>query len=159
MVKLYKCFKNGRRVKFNETTELSCFTKTKDKISLLSQSSIVYKIVCTGSSSSCNGKAKCTFWDRAGRHSHNVNKRKKQSAIYGHLLTCEHCNHIVDLFNADNKSFNLDNFNICQIRNNTAVIDKANNWNFLLFKEAHMIKTHRPSLNCGLKASKDLQLC
>ena len=61
MVKLYKCFKNGRRVKFNETTELSCFTKTKDKISLLSQSSIVYKIVCTGSSSSCNGKAKCTF--------------------------------------------------------------------------------------------------
>ena len=84
--------------------------------------------------------------------------QKEQSAIYEHLLTCEHYNHIVDLFNADNNSFNLNKFNICQIKNNTTVIDKVNNWNILLFKEAYMIKTHRPSINYGLKASKELQL-
>ena len=45
--KLYKCFKSEKRVKFAlqyETTKLSYFTNTKDKISLLSQSSVVYKL-------------------------------------------------------------------------------------------------------------------
>ena len=74
------------------------------------------------------------------------------------MLACEHYYHIVDLFNFSNNSFNLNKFNICQIRNNTTVIDKANNWNILLFREADMIKTHRASLNCGLKAFKELQL-
>ena len=35
------------------------------------------------------------------------------------------------------------------------LIDKANNWNILLFKETYIIKTHRPSLKCGLKASEE----
>ena len=58
----------------------------------------------------------------------------------------------------DNNSFSLSKFNISQIRNNVTVVDKASNWNILLFQEAYMIKTHRPSLNCDLKASKELQL-
>ena len=40
MKKLYKCFKKEKRVKFvlqYETTKLSYFTNTKDKISFLSQ--------------------------------------------------------------------------------------------------------------------------
>ena len=47
MKKLYKCFKKKKRVRFvlqYETTKLSYFTNTKDKISLLSQSG-VYKFV------------------------------------------------------------------------------------------------------------------
>ena len=99
-----------------------------------------------------------TLWERTEEHAYKSNNQKEQSAIYEQLLTCEHYNHIVDLFNVDNNSFNLNKFNICQIRNNTTVIDKANNWDILLFKEAYMIKTHRPSLSCGLKASKELQL-
>ena len=98
------------------------------------------------------------MWERTEEHAYKSNIQEEQSAIYEHRLTCEHYNHIVDLFNVDNNSFNLNKFNICQIRNNTTVIDKANNWDILLFKEAYMIKTHRPSLNCGLKASKELQL-
>ena len=86
------------------------------------------------------------------------NNQKEQSAIYKHLLTCKHYNHIVDLFNDDNNSLNLNKFNVCQIRNNTAVIDKVKNWDILLLKEAYKIKTHRLSLNCGLKISKELQL-
>ena len=73
-------------------------------------------------------------------------------------MTCEHYNHIVDSFRVDNNSFNMNKFNVSQIRNNATVIDKAINWNILLFKKAYMIETHRPYLNCGLKASKELQL-
>ena len=95
--------------------------------------------------------------ERTKEHAYKNKNQKSQSAIYEQLLTCEHCKHIVDLLNVDNISFNLNNFNICQIRNNTTFIDESNHWNILLLKEAYMIKTHRPSLNCGLKASKELE--
>ena len=130
MKKLYKCFKKEKIIEFvlqYETTKLSFFTNTKDKISLLSQSSVVYKFVCPGCSSSYIGKTERTLWERTEEHAHKSNDQKEQSAIYEHLLTCEHYNHIVDLFNVDNNSFNLNKFNICQIRNNTTVFDKANN--------------------------------
>ena len=63
----YNCFKKDKRVKFvlqYETTKLSYFTNTKDKISLLSQSSVVYKFVCPGCSSSYIGKTERTLWGR-----------------------------------------------------------------------------------------------
>ena len=59
-----------------------------------------------------------TWWERAEEHAYKSNNQKEQSAIYEHLLACEHYKHIVDLFNVDNNSFNLNKFNICQIRNN-----------------------------------------
>ena len=62
------------------------------------------------------------------------------------------------LFNVDNNSFNFKKFNICQIRNKTTVIDKANNWNVSPYKEAYMIRKYRPSLNFGLKTSREMQL-
>ena len=52
---------------------------------------------------------------------------KELSTFYERLLTSEYYNHIVDLFNVDNNSLNCNKFNICQIRNNTTVIDKASN--------------------------------
>ena len=138
MKKLYKCFKKEKRVKFvlqYETTKLSYFTNTKGKISLLSQSFVVYKFVCPGCSSSYIGKTGCILWERTEEHAYKNKNQKEQSTIYEHLLTCEHYNHIVDLFNVDNNSFNFNKFNIGQIRNNTIVIDKASNWNILLFKK------------------------
>ena len=52
----------------------------------------------------------------------------------------------------------VNNFDINQIRSNTIVLDKADNWNELLFKEVLLIKSHKPSLNTALKISKELQL-
>ena len=52
----------------------------------------------------------------------------------------------------------VNNFDINQIRSNTIVLDKADNWNELLFKEVLLIKSHKPSLNTALKTSKELQL-
>ena len=49
-------------------------------------------------------------------------------------------------------------FDINQIRTNTIVFNKADNWKELLFKKALLIKSHKPSLNNGFKASNELQL-
>ena len=44
------------------------------------------------------------------------------------------------------------------VQMNTQIIDRHKDWNILLFKEAIKIKEVKPSLNIGLKASKELQL-
>ena len=77
---LDKCFKKDKRVKFvlqYETTKLSYFTNTKDKISLLSQSSVVYKFVCPGCSSSYIGKTERTLWGRTEEHAYKNNNQKE----------------------------------------------------------------------------------
>ena len=44
------------------------------------------------------------------------------------------------------------------VRVNTKIIDSDVNWNLLLYKEAYHIKRSAPSLNNGLKASRELCL-
>ena len=44
------------------------------------------------------------------------------------------------------------------VQMNTRIIDRHQNWNILLFKEAIKIKENKPILNTGLKVSKELQL-
>ena len=48
--------------------------------------------------------------------------------------------------------------NLTITRLEATLLDKADNWNELPFKEALLIKSHKPSLNTGLNASKELQL-
>ena len=44
------------------------------------------------------------------------------------------------------------------VRDNTNIIDRDDNWNLLLYKEAYYIKRSTPFLNNGLKASRELRL-
>ena len=161
MKKLYKCFKKEVTVKFvlhYQTTKLSYFTNTKDKTPFFSQSSIICKFVCPGCKSCYAGKTDRTLHERTKEHAYAKGNKNEQSAIYEHLSLCTHYSHIADLFKIDTNSFNSNQFNVSQIRDNTIILDRGNNWNVLLFKEALMIKKHGPSLNCGLKTSKELQL-
>ena len=124
-------FSNVSKVNFKSyylnLSKLSYFTNTKDKVSLLTQLSVVYKFLCVGCSASHIGKTERTLWEWTEEHAYKNNNQKEESAIYEHQLTCEHYNHIVDLLNVDNNSFDLNKFNICQIRNNTTVTDQTNN--------------------------------
>ena len=97
------------------------------------------------------------YQNESGSYYDKGNKNE-QSTIYEHLSLCTHYSHIADLFKIDTNSFNSNQFNVSQIRDNTIILDRGNNWNVLLFKEGIMIKKHRPSLNVGLMASKELQL-
>ena len=158
---LYKSFKREIYVKFlthYKTTKMSFFPSTKDRTPNLSQSSVGYKFTCPGCSCSCIGKTERTLHERTEEHHVYPNKKSnEQSAIYEHLSTCPHYSHLVDLFNVNNHDVNCNKFDINQIRSNTIVPEEADNWNELLFKEALLIKSHKPSLNTGFKASKELQ--
>ena len=87
-----------------------------------------------------------------------IKKKNDQSAIFENLSTCTHYDHIWDLFNLNINAAHRITFDVNQIRDNTLVLDRCNNWNEPLFKEALMIKRHCLTLNTGLRASKELQL-
>ena len=125
---------------------MSFFTNTKDKTPSLSQSSVVYQFTCPGCSFNCIGKTEQTLHERTEEHAYSNKKNNEQSKIYEHLSTCPHYRHIVNLFNVNNHDVNCNKFDTNQIRSNTIVLDKADNWNELLFKEALLIKSHKPSL-------------
>ena len=63
-----------------------------------------------------------------------------------------------DTWFSDAGSDNHRTLRIELVQNNTTIIDRHNNWNILLFREALKIKELKSCLNSGLKASKELQL-
>ena len=64
------------------------------------------------------------------------------------------------LFSNDSNIENAGNRNsrINLVIENTPIIDRYKNFNILLFKQALKINERKPTLNTGLKASKELQL-
>ena len=54
--------------------------------------------------------------------------------------------------------FDLKSSHVNLVQTNTRIINRHKNGNVLLFKEAIKIKKIKPTLNTGLKASKELQL-
>lgn len=54
----------------------------------------------------------CTLWKRIEEHAHCISNKAKQSAIYQHLSSCEHYNHLVDLLRLQNETFNLKKFSM-----------------------------------------------
>ena len=100
--KLRKCLKKDTNIKLivcYKTTKMSFYTNTKDETPLLSQSSLVYKFTCPGCSSSYVGKTDRTLFERTEEHAYPSKKKNDQSAIFEHLSTCTHYDHIWDLFN------------------------------------------------------------
>ena len=120
--------------------------------------------VCPGCQSAYIGKtADRTLFVRT--HEHAISD--KESTIYKHLRTCDHlifirnlCN-LPDTLNTDivppPVSYDKEYFTQV-VRDNTTILDYDNNWNLLLYKEAYFIKRLSPSLNNGLKSSRELHL-
>ena len=102
------------------------------------------------------GKIDRSLYERCVEHT-----TIKDSAIYDHLLYCNELNYLNNqmqlmLPELDETERRLTRINC--IVDNTTIVDKSDNWNILLFKEALHIKKEKPSLNSGLKASRDLIL-
>ena len=166
--KLRRCLANPNiEIKVREkTTKLCFYTNNKDQVPLLSKSHVVYKFNCPGcqSESAYIGKTDRTlFFVRT--HEHAISD--KESAIYKHLRTCDHLIFIRNLRNLPDTlntdivpppvSYDKEYFTQV-VRDNTTVLDCDNNWNLLLYKEAYFIKRLAPSLNNGLKSSRELCL-
>ena len=146
-----------------KTTKLCFFTSTKDKTPQLSQSNVVYEFICPGCNSSYIGKTNRTLLVRTQEHA----LTDKESAIYKHLRDCDNIKHIQDLYNLPDifTNENISSTTVINkeffaqtVRDNTNIIDRDDNWNLLLYKEAYHIKRLTPFLNNGLKASRELRL-
>ena len=79
---------------------------------------------------------------------------------------CEHLAFIHNLFNWPDTLNNITTptisgnkeYAIYVVHNNATVLDYDDNWNLLLYTEAFLIKCKSPSLNNGLKSSRELYL-
>ena len=142
-----------------QTKKVSYFLSKKDKIPDLERNDLVYEFSCPGCSATYIGKTVRNLRTRLTEHA-----KLNTSAVSEHLKTCEHARHITDLYNLyDNiNDLNPDKpfSNYELIANNTKILQSLQhtNSNILLFLEALHIKFKRPTLNSGLKASKELML-
>ena len=100
-----------------------------------------------------------TFFERINE---NVFK-DKNSVVYNHISNFDGVKYLVDLLNIDQVQTERDKFNkkmysVTTDKENISITDRARQWNILLCKEALHIKEKNPTLNNGLKASKELKL-
>ena len=155
--KIRHCFKKDINVKLNviyNTTKLAYYTSTKDRTPKLSNSYVVYQFQCPGCSAKYVGETQTTLYKRTKQHGHE----QKDSSVYQHLLSCHGYLHTTDLLKIDFDKFDDVAYRINQVRENTIIIGKTNDWLKLYFMEALAIKDRDPELNKGLKATKKLQL-
>ena len=104
-----------------------------------------------------------------------VNERTKEHAstdaespMKSHLQTCCHFQHLYDIMSISENLFQDDvifetepsfpKFATNSIQSGVKILDTDSNWNQLLYKEALWIERSNPSLNSGLKASRQLKL-
>ena len=157
--KLKRCIRPDKKLRFKttfSTTKVNFFTNNKDKTPTQYKSNVVYRFTCPGCASSYIGKTERNLQERCEEHA-----TKKDSAIFNHIVECNELDYlrtmmlfdINDVSRGDKRSYCIN-----RVANNTQVLDCANNWSILLIKEALYIKRHKPVLNNGLKASRELYL-
>ena len=125
----------------------------KDPTLLKYKSNIVYKFTCPGCKAAYIGKTERNLYQRYSEHA-----TIKDSAVYTHMRECPEVLYLNTLLTLGLESFNPRDISIETVTNNTTVVDASDSWSTLLIKEALYIKREKPSLNNGLKASRDLYL-
>ena len=137
-----------------KTNSISMFCSTKDKLSNLKKAHVIYKFKCPGCSKCYIGKTERNLVSRLIEHGKD---KIDSSSISDHLHSCIFYQDILSYFSL------FDNINIkahhCNtVLDNTVILDYNDNWLKLSFLESYYIKLLKPELNCGARASKELQL-
>ena len=143
---LNKNIKEDVRVTFvvtYNTTILSSYTNTNDRIDKLIHSY----------SKSYIGKTERAFFERINENAF----KDKNSVVCNHINNCDGVKYI-DQIQTECDKFNKKIYSVRTVKENLSIIDRARRWDILLFKEALHIKQKNPTLNNGLKASKELKL-
>ena len=157
--KLKRCTRPDKSLRFKtsfSTTKINFFTNNKDKTPDEYKANVVYRFCCPGCSAAYIGKTERNLQERCVEHA-----TKKDSAIYDHLRECTQLNYLRTMLLFDIENITRGDkrlYYINLVKDNTTIIDSANNWSILLIKEALYIKRHTPILNSGLKASRELYL-
>ena len=160
MIKLLDKKKKIRIKTFFKTSQLRDFASSKDKVPKLSKSNVVYEVCCPGCGANYIGKTDRTIRERTIEHAWS----DKESPMRNHLRSCTHFKHLFGLLSMFNDRIDEDEiesfraFSIQSIQEEVKILDNDANWNQLLYKEALKIDRNDPSLNRGLKASRQLRL-
>ena len=137
-----------------KTNKLSMFCSNKDRLPQNEKANVVYLFSCPGCSKKYIGKTERNLITRLDEHA----KGNNDSAIHQHLNSCSYYGELLNLF----KLFYGDIYLFKHLKNtildNTIILDSHTHWLKLLFLEAYYIKFYNPSLNTGVRASRELQL-
>ena len=78
--------------------------------------------------------------------------------MHRHLSSCTHFNDLMSIMTIDGVSVNNKQHILNNVLNNCEIIKRYQHWSHLCFMEAYYIKYHKPTINCGIRASKELAL-
>ena len=158
-----KIFKNiSRKLRFRTvytTTKLSDFCGVKDKLPEEQKNNVIYSIKCPACGNSYIGKTDCCFDVRMQEHG-----TKPEQPMYEHMSKCEAFNYITklhalpDIENNDVVNINWRAHVYETVINNSRVLKTSRDWLELCYLESFMIKKHKPMINIGIRAAKELQL-
>ena len=121
------------------------------------------EFTCPGCGANYVGKTEKTLYERCAQQAWS----DQNSTVKNHLHRCVDVQHLFNiaslglaLFSNDNSIRSAGNRNslINLVIGNTNKIDRFENFNICLFKEALKINGRKPTLNTGLNASKKLEL-
>ena len=124
----------------------------KDRLSPLFSSNVVYKFACPGCGATYIGKTERNLYQRCVEHA------RTETAVNSHLSSCSALHFLNNLFVLFLDDFDAREIKISIVKDNVSIVDRSDNWNYLLLKEALHIKRNKPLLNTGLKASKEFVL-
>ena len=160
MVTLLNTKKKIKIKTFFKTTQLRDFASSKDKTPLLSKSNVVYEVCCPACGENYVGKTERTVRERSIEHAWS----DAESPMRNHLRSCSHFNHMYDIMSMfedipdEDQLAHRRNFTIQALQEEFKILDNDRNWNQLLYKESLNIERKDPSLNRGLKPSRQLHL-
>ena len=154
-----RCLKEDVKfITFYNTKKMAMFCSAKYKIKTTQKPNIIYDIQCPACKEHYIGKTDRCFVTRLDEHGSRHDQRMSQ-----HLLNCQQFLEELIILNlpiSDNNipESELNSHIINAVQNNSKILDYNNNWFQLCFLEDFYIKTLKPKINVGLKASKELQL-
>jgi len=162
--RLKHSFKTEVRFKVSyDTKKLAMFCSNKDKIPVGLKSNCIYQFKCPGCSESYIGKTDRNFDTRVAEH--GSHRKDQDTIVYKHLSNCTSFHEIIQMLNlpmTNNSSFApkavIQPYILNAAIKNIECLSTNNNWTQLCFLEALYIKIRKPSLNTGLRATKDLVL-
>ena len=134
------------------------FCPTKDKIPICQRANVIYKLSCPGSGEKYVGKTDRCLITRLLEHG-----TREDQPMFQHLSRCDSFHDYVSMFNMPSNNMSSIEIDTKEHIKNTVIsnfeiVDSSSNWSQLLFLEAFYIKRFSPSINKGLKASRELQL-
>ena len=141
--------------------EFFCNAKDRTPITLSYKFVAVYQFTCPDCGANYVGKTERTLYEGYVEHKWN----DQNSIVKNHLHQCVEFEYLLNitslgpsLFLNDNNIVRADNRNshVNLVIDNTNITDHHKNFKILFFEGAIKVNERKPTLNTGLKASKEL---